>query len=104
MLIPTHRPPTHPGELLLEDYLKPRGIPQIAFAERLGVPMQRLNGIVRGKRAVTAETALLLARELDTTPELWLNAQMAVDLYHARQKLAAAGKVQKTRRRAAAHV
>jgi len=101
MLIPKNRPPTTPGEFLLEDYLKPMGIPQIAFAARLGVPMQRVNEIVRGKRAVTAETALLFARELGTTPEFWLNAQMALDLYHAQQKLAAAERARKTRRRAA---
>ncbi len=88
MLIPKNGPPTTPGEILLEDYLEPLGITQIAFAARLGVSMQRLNGIVRGKRAVTAETALLLSRELKTTPEFWMNAQAATDIYNARQKLA----------------
>jgi antitoxin HigA-1 len=63
--LPTHRPPTHPGEMLMEEFLKPLGIPQTAFAERLGVPYPRLNELIHGKRGVTPDTALRLARVLD---------------------------------------
>ncbi len=86
-MIPENRPPTTPGELLLKDYLEPMGVTQIAFAAQIGVSMQRLNGIVRGRRAVTAETAILLAKALNTSPEFWMNAQAATDLYLAKQKL-----------------
>src|SRR6185436_17280163 len=63
-VLPIHRPPTHPGEMLLEEFLKPLGISQSAFAIRLGVSFPRLNEIIRGKRAVTPDTALRLARVL----------------------------------------
>lgn len=87
-MIPKNRPPTHPGEVLLEEFLKPMDLTQVALAERMGVPIQRLNTVIAGKRSVTAETALLLARELKTTPEFWMNLQNAVDLYHAAKRLA----------------
>jgi addiction module HigA family antidote len=91
-IIPKNRPPTSPGEFILKDWLEPMGMTQLALAAKLGVSMQRLNGIINGRRAVTAETAILLGRVLKTTPEFWLNAQAAMDLYHARQKLAAAAR------------
>ena len=81
------RRPTPPGEMLLEEYLKPAGITQVALAAKMGVPIQRVNGIISGRRAVTAETAILLSRALGTTPELWLNLQVAVDLWDARQRM-----------------
>ena len=81
------RRPTPPGEMLLEEYLKPAGITQVALAEKMAVPIQRVNGIIAGRRAVTAETAILLSRALGTTPELWLNLQVAVDLWDAQQRL-----------------
>lgn len=81
--LPTHRPPTHPGEVLLEDYLKPLGINQSDFARRIGVSYPRLNEIVKGHRGVTPDTALRLSRVLDTTPDLWLNLQQTWDLWHA---------------------
>lgn len=81
------RRPTPPGEMLLEEFLKPAGITQVALAERMGVPIQRVNGIIAGRRAVTAETAILLSRALDTTPDVWLNLQVAVDLWDAEQRL-----------------
>ncbi|HTP27884.1 MAG TPA: HigA family addiction module antitoxin [Anaeromyxobacteraceae bacterium] len=59
------RRPTPPGEMLLEEFLKPAGITQVALAERMGVPIQRVNGIIAGRRAVTAETAILLSRALE---------------------------------------
>lgn len=82
------RRPTHPGEMLLEEFLKPAGITQVALAAKMGVPIQRVNGIISGRRAVTAETAILLSRALGTSPELWLNLQVAVDLWDAQQRMA----------------
>jgi antitoxin HigA-1 len=87
MRLPTHREPTSPGELLLEEWLKPMQLTQLALAKKMGVDIQLVNGIVNGRRAVTAKTALLLARVLKTSPEYWLNAQMALDLWHAQQDL-----------------
>jgi antitoxin HigA-1 len=79
-MVPNSRIPTHPGEILLEEFLKPLGVTQVAFAGHIGVPLQRVNEITRGKRAVTAETAWLFARALGTTPQLWLNLQANYDL------------------------
>ena len=73
-------PPVHPGEVLLEDYLKPLGISQNQLAQSMRVPPNRINEIVKGKRAVTAETALRLARAIGTSPDFWLNLQMFYDL------------------------
>ena len=90
-MIPENRIPTHPGEILLEEFLKPLDITQVALARHLGIPTQRINEIVRGKRGVTPETAWLLSQALGTTPELWLNLQMQHDLalnrpdYHVEQ-------------------
>ncbi len=81
------RRPTPPGEMRLEEFLKPAGITQVALAERMGVPIQRVNGIIAGRRAVTAETAILLSRALGTTPDVWLNLQVAIDLWAAEQRL-----------------
>jgi addiction module HigA family antidote len=76
----TSRLPTHPGEVLLEEFLIPMGVTQVALAKHLGIPVQRVNEIVRGKRGVTPETAWLLSEAFGTTPEFWLNLQMAYDL------------------------
>lgn len=84
-LIPENRIPTHPGEMLLEEFLKPMGMTQVAFAEHLGISLQRVNEIVRGKRGVTAETAWLFSEALGTTPEFWMNMQSGYDL--ARNRL-----------------
>jgi addiction module HigA family antidote len=81
--LPTRAPPVHPGEVLLEDYLKPLGLSQSDFAKRIGVSFPRLNEIVKGHRSVTTDTALRLARVLGTTPDLWLNLQQSWDLWHA---------------------
>lgn len=81
--LPTHRPPTHPGEMLLEEFLRPMGITQSAFAVRLGVSFPRLNEIVRGKRSVTPDTALRLARVLGMSADFWLGLQTDWDLWHA---------------------
>ena len=81
--LPTKRPPTHPGEMLLEEFLKPLGISQSAFAVRLGVSFPRLNEVIRGKRSVTPDTALRLARVTGMSAEFWLGLQQDWDLWHA---------------------
>jgi antitoxin HigA-1 len=81
--LPGERPPTHPGEMLLEEFLNPLGISQSAFAVRLGVSFPRLNEIVRGKRGVTPDTALRLARVLGMPADFWLGLQTDWDLWHA---------------------
>jgi len=89
--LPTKRPPTHPGEMLLEEFLKPLGISQSAFAVRLGISFPRLNEIIRGKRSVTSDTALRLAHVLGMSADFWLGLQQDWDLWHAlRSKKAAA--------------
>jgi len=77
---PENRIPTHPGEILREEFLAPLGQTQVALAAHIGVPIQRINELVRGKRGVTPETAWLLSQALDTTPEFWLNLQASYDL------------------------
>jgi addiction module HigA family antidote len=77
---PSNRVPTHPGEILREEFLVPLGQTQVALAEHLGVPLQRINEIVRGKRGITPDTAWLLAQAFGTTPQFWLNLQAAYDL------------------------
>jgi len=79
-MLPENRIPTHPGEILLEEFLIPLGLSQVAFARHIGVPVQRINEIVRGKRGVTPDTAWLFAQALGTTPEFWINLQSAYDL------------------------
>jgi addiction module HigA family antidote len=81
--LPTNRPPTRPGEMLLEEFLKPLGVSQSAFAVRLGVSFPRLNEIIRGKRSVTPDTALRLAQVLGTSADFWLGLQSDWDLWHA---------------------
>lgn len=89
-MIPKHRKPAHPGEVLLEEFLEPMGLSQVELARRMGVPVQRVNTLVNAKRDITAETALLLSRVLKTSPEFWMNLQDARDLYEAREHLARA--------------
>ncbi len=84
MALPKHRVTTHPGEMLLEEYLKPLGVTQKEFAAHIGVPPQRINEIVRGKRGVSPMTAWLFAGALGTTPEYWLNLQLGYDLTSCR--------------------
>jgi addiction module HigA family antidote len=79
------RAPTHAGEVLLEEFLAPLGISQAEAARRMGMSTNRLNELVRGKRGVTADTALRLSRLVGTSPEFWLNLQMTWDLWHALQ-------------------
>lgn len=79
-MLPENRIPTHPGEVLQEDFLVPLGLTQVAFAAHLGISVQRVNEIIRGKRGVTPETAWLFAPAFGTTPELWLTLQANYDL------------------------
>lgn len=78
--------PIHPGVMLREEFLAPRGMSQQDFARRLGWTNAKLNELINGKRGVTAETALDLAAALRTSPELWLNLQMYYDLSRAQAK------------------
>ncbi len=87
-MIPENRIPTHPGEILSEEFLKPLEITQVAFARHLHIPVQRVNELVRGKRGVTPETAWLLAQALRTTPEFWVNLQRTHDLARTRPETA----------------
>jgi antitoxin HigA-1 len=73
-------PPVHPGEVLFEEFLEPAGLSQYRLAKDISVPPRRINEIVHGKRAVTADTALRLARYFGTTPRFWLNLQTQYDL------------------------
>ena len=86
-MIPTHRAPTHPGEVLVEEFLKPLNMSQVTLARKMGISLQRVNTLINGKRDMTAETAILLARVFKTSPEFWLNLQMACDLYEANRSL-----------------
>ena len=86
-MIPKHRQPTHPGEILLEEFLLPMKMSQVELARRMGVPIQRVNTLINGKRDMTAETAILLARVLKTSSEFWMNFQVAADLYKASRQL-----------------
>jgi antitoxin HigA-1 len=83
VLVPKHRPPVTPGEVLVEEFLKPLAISQVELAERLGVTFQRVNAIVNARRSVTPDTALRLSRVFGTSPDFWLNLQQARDLYEA---------------------
>lgn len=80
-------PPIHPGEILLEEFLKPLGISQNVLARALRVPPDRVNAIVQGKRSITADTALRLARAFGTTPQFWINLQAHYDLEVAQERM-----------------
>jgi len=84
--IPTNREPTHPGEMLLEEFLKPMGITQKELSKAIHVPYQRINEIVNGKRGITPSTALRLAKFFGISADFWLNLQLRWNLYRARQK------------------
>ncbi|MCX6064749.1 MAG: HigA family addiction module antitoxin [Chloroflexi bacterium] len=85
-MLPENRIPTHPGEILLEEFLNPLGLSQVAFAGHIGVPVQRVNEIVRGKRGITPESAWLFAEAFGTSPEFWLNLQSNYDLVRSKPK------------------
>lgn len=79
-MLPQNRIPTHPGEILHEEFLRPLEMTQVDLAKHLGVPVQRINEIVRGKRGITPETAWLFAQAFKTSPEFWINLQVNYDL------------------------
>ncbi len=83
--IPTHRTPSHPGEILLHEFLEPLDLSQRELAKGIRVPYQRINELINGRRGVTPSTALRLSRFFGTTPELWLNLQLRWDLFHAQR-------------------
>ena len=84
--IPTHRQPTHPGEMLLEEFLIPMEITQRELADAIHVPYQRVNEIINRRRGITPSTALRLAKFFGTSPDFWLNLQLRWDLYQAQTK------------------
>jgi len=89
--IPTHGPPTHPGEMLLEEFLKPMSLSQTELAEKMGVSYPRVNELIHGKRGVTPDTALRLEQLLGMEAQFWLNLQLAWDLYAVSHSPAAKG-------------
>ncbi len=89
-MIPTNRKPSHPGEILLTEFLEPLKMSQSELAKKMGVPIQRVNTLINKKRGVTAETAILLSEVLKNTAEFWMNLQAIYDLYEARQTLKSA--------------
>jgi addiction module HigA family antidote len=80
-------PPIHPGEVLLEEFLKPMGISQYRLAQAIHVPPRRINEIVHGKRGISADTAIRLSRYFGTSAELWLGLQADYDLERAREEM-----------------
>lgn len=89
MVLPKERIATHPKEVLLEEYIKPLGLTQAALAKELGISTNRLNELVKGKRGITADTALRLSRRFHTSPEFWMNLQSAYELTEARIAISA---------------
>jgi addiction module HigA family antidote len=83
--VPTHRVPTHPGEMLREEFLIPMGITQRELAQAIHVPYQRVNELVNGRRGMTPGIALRLARFFGVSADFWMNLQQRWDLYHAQQ-------------------
>ena len=84
--VPTRRQPTHPGEMLLEEFLHPMGISQRELADSIHVPYQRINQLVNGRRGITPSTALRLARFFGMTPDFWMNLQLRWDLFTVQRK------------------
>jgi antitoxin HigA-1 len=82
-MLPTHRPPTHPGEMLLKEFLEPLGVSQVEAARRMNIPFQRLNAIVKARRAVSADTAILFDALTGWDAQIWLTFQARWDLWHA---------------------
>ena len=82
-MLPTNRPPTHPGEMLLKEFLEPLAVSQVEAASRMNIPSQRLNAIVKGRRGVSADTALPLEALTGWDAQIWLTLQARWDLWHA---------------------
>ena len=83
--VPTHREPTHPGEMLMEEFLTPMGITQKDLANSIHVPYQRVNEIINKKRGITPSTALRLAKFFSMSEDFWMNVQLRWDLYRVKQ-------------------
>jgi len=88
--VPTHREPTHPGEMLLEEFLKPMELSQRDLADGIRVPYQRVNELINRRRGITPATALRLAKYFGNTAGFWMNLQLRWDLYQAQQSEAEA--------------
>ncbi|NNF12046.1 MAG: HigA family addiction module antidote protein [Gemmatimonadetes bacterium] len=83
--VPTHQPPSHPGAMLLHEFLEPLGLTQTELAQRMEIPFQRLNSLVNARRSVSPDTALRLAKVFGTSPGFWMNHQLRWDLFHAQR-------------------
>src|ERR1700687_876540 len=86
-MLPLHRVSTHPGQVLLKEFLEPLGLTQVKLAKAINVPQNRVNELIRGKRGMTPETALLLSEYFQNSAEFWMNLQTAYDLTRVRAEL-----------------
>ncbi len=86
-MLPNHRVSTHPGRVLLQEFLEPLGLTQVKLAKAINIPQNRVNELIRGKRGITPETALLLADYFKNSAEFWMNLQTAYDLTRVRAEL-----------------
>jgi len=86
-MLPLHRVSTHPGRILLKEFLEPLGLTQVKLAKAINIPQNRVNELIRGKRGITPETALLLAGYFRNSAEFWMNLQTAYDLTRVRAEL-----------------
>ena len=86
-MLPKKRKPTHPGEILLEEFLKPKRMTQLELAEEMNVPVQRVNTLIKGKRGITPETATLLSNTFGASAEFWMHLQANCDLFEAQQTM-----------------
>jgi antitoxin HigA-1 len=86
-MLPKNRAPTHPGEILQEEFLEPLELSQAALARKLAKTATAISELIKGKRSVSPEMAWLLGKEFKTTPEFWMNLQVTWDLWHAREAL-----------------
>jgi antitoxin HigA-1 len=86
-MLPKKRKPTHPGEVLLEEFIIPKKMTQLQLAKKMKVPVQRINTLINGKRGITPETAILLHKVFGTTPEFWMYLQTDFDLYEAKKQI-----------------
>jgi addiction module HigA family antidote len=85
-MLPKNRPPTHPGEMLLKEFLEPLGVTPSQLAGHLGWPAARINEIISGRRRLTADDALSIGEALDSDPIFWLNLQRDWDLWHSQKE------------------
>ncbi|MFH0974194.1 MAG: HigA family addiction module antitoxin [Spirochaetota bacterium] len=83
--VPSHREPTHPGEMLLEEFLKPMNISQKELSDAINVSYQRINEIINRRRGISPSTALRLSKYFNTSPDFWMNLQLRLDIYYAQQ-------------------